>query len=138
MDHVTAVLTFLGLIAFLVWALFGVKSRPLHQPGFEAWLERLHAELDSSIDEYTVFTDGHPYTWTEIEFDELVRNMRKELLTQWGIGGWIPQRKEFSSWYRIDNAKKRIYIVPFVSSFDDGKLMHYEDYIGQHPKTGPE
>lgn len=94
----------------------------------DSFVLQLKAELTGSIENYSFYTDGHPYTWTEVDFEELLSDMRKQLPKRWVAGG-IGHYRKFCCWCRVDNPNLRVYLVPDVLDFDASGLMHYEDWV---------
>jgi len=132
MEYVTPTLLYVLVVIMIFFMIRAFKYALTAQSDFESILSKLKNSLIAPIEEYTTFTDGHPYTWTEVEFETLVAQVRKYIPSRWSINP--PYYPKMTCWFSVDNENRRIYLVPYVSQFEEtGSLMHYQDWLESEP-----
>ncbi len=132
MEYVAPGLLYVLVVIMTFFMIRAFKYAVTAQSDFEAILNNLKSALVAPIEEYVTFTDGHPYTWTEVKFETLVAEVRKCIPRRWRIN--FPYYPKMTCWFRVDNENRRIYLVPYVFEFEDaGSLMHYQDWLESEP-----
>ena len=89
-------------------------------------LKNLEAELKDDISKYKIYTTGHPYTWSEVSYEEkfsyIVNSAGWSLYFPW----W---HKACPFVTKVDENNKFIYIVTEHDNFDWSKLKHYDEWL---------
>ena len=74
---------------------------------------------------YRFYTNGHPYVWVEINYQEFLELMDDGIYLKGQHGNKIFPR--FS--YDINKDSKQVYVVPLVKDFNFSSLKHYQEWL---------
>jgi hypothetical protein len=132
MEYVIPALLYVFVVIMTFLMIRAFKYAFTAQSDFEVILSNIRNSLVAPIEKYTTFTNGHPYTWTEVEFETLVAQVRKYIPSRWSINP--PYYPKMTCWFRVDNENRRIYLVPYLSQFEEAEsLMHYQEWLESEP-----
>jgi hypothetical protein len=85
--------------------------------------EEVKASLLYPFDEYTTYSNNHPYVWGEVDFEQT----RRWLFESVNAKNFVPNRLKFS--LKKDDDIRAIYIGVGTESFDWSSLKHYEEWL---------
>ena len=129
-DLIIVVLIISPVIGFLVY-----NSLTRHKKYVSESIARIEGYIESNSgksEKVTIYTTGHPYTWSEISRDELEKTIKNRSWMPVGhvTGIPVPQRARFLMNY--NNEKNSFHIV-FTDKkhFDWNSLKFYDEYIGK-------
>lgn len=95
-------------------------------------LDSFEASLEKDISAYTVYTNGHPYNWSEYSYEKLC----KKVLNSAGWSLVIPWWHEASSFVtKVDESRKMIYFIVGHNDFEWGSLKHYDEWLDSNKKV---
>ena len=83
-------------------------------------------ELNHKVEEYTCYSTGHPYTWSQVTYAEKVNELMESIHWTRFLPHWTGPAT-----YSIkkDEEKRFIYIVSGEDDYDWTSLLHYEEWL---------
>ena len=128
-----AIIIGIVIVTVLVIAKFGNPDFSNRKKYESDGLERLEKIIGSLgyVGHIKFFTDGHPYVWVEVSYEQAQNIVRGSCQSPYPRGGPIPASFET----KIDNERLYIYIIrPRIGKLHWPELQHYEEFVKENAK----
>ena len=123
MEFIFVALGIIGVIILVIMLHRGMDN--LIEKSANKEIEKLVSIYPNLLgEEYSYFTNNHPYVWGEVSRDELSKLIKFSATGPRGVPYDPPI---YSS--KIDQENKKFYFVPHRTKFDFSKLMHYQEWL---------